>query len=93
MSVGKYKGEPGVRQPEWFDQGTCRVEKRANEIFFPVAEADEGPAKKICKRCPVIETCLDFAIETRQPDGIWGGKNFKERRALRNRRQKRKASV
>ncbi|MGH8898284.1 MAG: WhiB family transcriptional regulator [Egibacteraceae bacterium] len=32
-------------------------------------------AKTICGRCKVSAHCLDWAIETNQHDGIWGGKS------------------
>ena len=39
-------------------------------------------AKSICATCPVRTPCLDFALEIREPHGIWGGLNESERRAL-----------
>jgi WhiB family redox-sensing transcriptional regulator len=35
----------------------------------------------------VRQACLDFAIDTRQHDGIWGGLTEIERRRVRRRRQ------
>jgi hypothetical protein len=37
----------------------------------------------ICRRCPVQAQCLEWAIETRQRDGIWGGMDLTERAAYR----------
>lgn len=56
-------------------------------VFFPLTDEDAGPAKAICAACPVREQCLDYALETRQGDGIWGGLTEVERRRLRRRRQ------
>lgn len=39
-------------------------------------------ARNICGRCDVREECLIAALR-RNEDGIWGGLNIKERRALR----------
>jgi WhiB family redox-sensing transcriptional regulator len=55
--------------------------------FFPSPD-DLGAisrAKAICAGCPVADDCLAFAIETRQPDGIWGGMTPKERARVRRR--------
>lgn len=45
-----------------------------------------GEAKAICAQCPVRAACLEFAIATNQPYGIWGGANASERRSIRRRR-------
>jgi WhiB family redox-sensing transcriptional regulator len=39
----------------------------------------------VCSKCEVRLECLDFAITTRQQEGIWGGLNPKERQRLRRR--------
>jgi WhiB family redox-sensing transcriptional regulator len=57
-------------------------------VFFPVSETFAGEAKTICAACPVAEQCLEYAIETHQPDGVWGGLTAVERHRLVRRRQK-----
>ncbi|MEU7900687.1 WhiB family transcriptional regulator [Nonomuraea sp. NPDC049152] len=57
------------------------------EIFFPISLQGAGHAqveraKAICHGCPVRRPCLDYAITTRQADGVWGGTDPAERRAL-----------
>lgn len=58
-----------------------------NTLFFPASDAvDEGSiekAKAICAVCPVIDDCLEYALETNQRSGIWGGTSEKERKSLR----------
>ena len=39
-------------------------------------------AKKVCRSCAVIEPCLQWALETGQDSGVWGGLSEDERRAL-----------
>ncbi len=46
----------------------------------------ESEAKSVCHECQVIEPCLEFAMETNQKYGIWGGLNEKERASLKRRR-------
>jgi WhiB family redox-sensing transcriptional regulator len=57
------------------------------ELFFPLSSI--GPAveqvnqaKSVCTRCPVCAQCLDFALATRQPHGIWGGTSEDERQRI-----------
>lgn len=75
----------------WDDEGwrvraACR--NTDPDLFFPAGTA--GPAfvqiraaQAVCRSCPVREPCLQFALETNQEAGIWGGKNEDERRKLR----------
>ena len=80
------KEQATLKAPQdWRDQAECR-DLDVN-LFFPVSEEDEAPAKDVCAVCPVREECLDWAIATRQSDGIWGGLNETERRRERRRRQ------
>ncbi|MFD7283772.1 WhiB family transcriptional regulator [Streptomyces sp. NPDC059862] len=46
-----------------------------------------GPQRS--RRCPVVEQCLDWAIQVGQVEGIWGGMTDSERRALRRRQARR----
>jgi WhiB family redox-sensing transcriptional regulator len=51
-------------------------EKRGEKL------AREAVAKRICAACPVRQPCLDYALETREGHGVWGGLNETERRAI-----------
>lgn len=71
----------------WRDQGACRGEDPG--LWFP---SDRRPhfdqialAKAICGRCPVRETCLQWAETTPELYGIWGGLTEQERAAARHR--------
>lgn len=70
---------------EWRDEAACAG--LDTNIFFPVTEAEAAQAKSVCASCPVREECLEWAISTRQGDGVWGGLTEDERRRLRRRRQ------
>ena len=70
----------------WRDEAACL--RTDASLFFPVgttgAAADQiQAAKKVCHTCPVQAACLQFAFETNQEAGIWGGKDEDERRRLR----------
>ena len=43
------------------------------------------PAKAVCARCPVAADCREWAIRTRQTNGVWGGLDEVELRKLRRR--------
>ena len=69
----------------WRLDAACRDLDTA--IFFPETEDAAAVAKAICAACPVREACLEFALITRQDDGVWGGLDENERRRARRRRQ------
>lgn len=71
---------------DWRQKAACIGEDP--ELFFPVGTT--GPAleqaeraKAICQRCDVINECLQWALDTNQDAGVWGGTSEEERRALR----------
>lgn len=73
----------------WRDHAACRHEDP--DLFFPIGNT--GPAlvqteqaKAICHRCPVQERCLEWAMDTGQAIGVWGGTSETERRSLQRRR-------
>lgn len=81
--------------PSWQHLAACRGED-ASFFFAPSyferrseKVAREAVAKAICIRCPVREECLDFALEVRDPHGVWGGLNEMERRTLVRERERR----
>lgn len=57
-----------------------------NGLFFPGPEATEHSverAQSICSMCPVTGACLQYAFETNQRSGIWGGTTEDHRKSLR----------
>jgi len=42
-------------------------------------------AKQVCARCKVSQACLQWALESGQDSGVWGGLSEDERRALKRR--------
>lgn len=81
-----------VQQGTWWDGAACRGQDAS--VFFAPSYfekreeklAREAIAKSICARCPVRLECLEYALATREPHGVWGGLNEMERRALLRRR-------
>jgi len=61
------------------------------EIFYPAPDAEDVvDAKAVCRECLVQEICLEFALQVREKEGVWGGATEKERRRIL--RQRRRAS-
>ena len=60
------------------------------EIFYPDDDDQAAAAKVVCDVCSVRETCLEFALQGREKEGVWGGATEKERRRII--RQRRRAS-
>jgi WhiB family redox-sensing transcriptional regulator len=61
------------------------------EIFYPATEDDDvADAKAVCTACGVQELCLEWALQVREKEGVWGGATEKERRRIL--RQRRRAS-
>ena len=68
------------------------------ELFFPISLQGPGQsqverAKAVCRTCPVREACLDYAINSRQTHGVWGGTDPEQRRALIPRAEPRRETV
>jgi WhiB family transcriptional regulator, redox-sensing transcriptional regulator len=68
----------------WMSRGACRGGDPG--LFFPLSESGSSlwqieQARAICRRCPVLTTCLRYAMDTGQ-EGIWGGTTDDERRAI-----------
>ena len=76
---------------DWRDNGLCNKRGEDAEDWFPVGSGAEAVAagnhaKAVCWRCPVMETCGQWALENREPVGIWGGLDEAERRKILRRR-------
>lgn len=71
---------------KWQDDALCaQVDP---EAFFPEKGGSTRQPKKICKSCEVREECLEYALETSQRFGIWGGMSERERHKLEKQRTK-----
>lgn len=73
--------------PDWMDEAECRG---ATHVMFPNGgqgrghSADYGPALAICARCPVLDECWAWVVETipayeiRTSGGVWAGRRPNE---------------
>lgn len=81
---------------DWRHRAKCR--EVDPELFFPIGNT--GPAllqieeaKAVCRQCPVMESCLEWALSTGQDAGVWGGMSEDERRALKRQRVRNRAQA
>jgi WhiB family redox-sensing transcriptional regulator len=71
-----------VRRPDWQADALCKEYPTVN--FFPEVGESAKEAREVCSKCLCRAECLAYGIETRSV-GIWGGKTFREREAMRRR--------
>lgn len=72
---------------EWREQAACLPYPAI--MFFGLDDCEtpverrtrEDQAKEICARCGVKQECLEYAVGTKEPYGIWGGLTEIERKA------------
>ncbi|MDP9069424.1 MAG: WhiB family transcriptional regulator [Actinomycetota bacterium] len=72
---------------EWRESAACLPYPAI--LFFGVDDNEsaterrsrEEEAKAICAECVVRADCLEYALEMREPYGIWGGLTELERKA------------
>ena len=74
-------------EPAWMADGVCRRNRIPVDVFFPAAESGtqqrlQRDAISICRSCPVVEQCRDYAIEHHLV-GVWGATTERQRRHLR----------
>ena len=89
--MSAYTGQtPDTQRPvDWRTDALCRKEDAEN--WFPVgatpaAKAAKRHAKAVCFTCPALQACGRWALDNREPVGVWGGMTEAERRKILRRR-------
>lgn len=71
---------------DWLQHAACAgIDSRA---FFAIgnhARAQVNAARRVCAACPVRQQCADWAIETGERNGVWGGMSQQQLRQKRRR--------
>lgn len=81
----------------WLGVNCTNLDPAQLAAFFPakpISQRQALAAKAICngtdgklaRPCPLVSQCLDWALETKQSDGVWGGHSSRERIRLRKER-------
>ncbi|MCQ8833749.1 WhiB family transcriptional regulator [Streptomyces malaysiensis] len=60
------------------------------ELFFPIGNTAPAlrqikKAKAVCRHCPLMESCLQGALERGEAFGVWGGTDEDDRRRMKRR--------
>jgi len=76
-------------EPEtWRADAECERLGVPTHVFFSDDLGDIAQAKRICADCPVLESCLEGAMNRREPWGVWGGQLFRNGHILANKRRR-----
>lgn len=71
--------------PTWFDDANCLGTDP--EAFFPEKGGSTREAKAVCTRCTVAAECLDYALDSDERFGIFGGLSEHARRHIKKTRE------
>lgn len=68
----------------WRADAACvHVTREEQDYFFSEDDNELMMAQVICASCPVTAECLQYALETGQPAGVYGMHTEKDRRTLK----------
>lgn len=71
-----------IAPPEkWVEEAIC-PQVGDWDLWFPEGGTNPRDARKVCLQCPVRADCLEWAIRTGQPYGVYGGFTDGERKSL-----------
>ncbi|MGH9136023.1 MAG: WhiB family transcriptional regulator [Acidimicrobiales bacterium] len=70
----------------WRQQAACKGLDPT--IFYPISDEEADMAKSVCDQCAVREPCLEYALGSRERDGVWGGATERERRRIIRQRRR-----
>ena len=66
---------------EWKLEGVCRTVDP--DLWYPENSSPAWEAKRLCRNCPVVTQCLEYALDNKEMFGIWGGLSPRERQRIR----------
>lgn len=74
---------------EWRRDALCAHE--SPDLFFPLGHSEQAErqaeeAKRVCEHCQVRDSCLAWALDFGPSEGVFGGTDPDERRAILHRR-------
>ncbi len=74
-----------IDEASWKLHGACNGLDAS--IFYPnddddPLELNANEAKEVCAGCHVRVSCLEYALASRERDGVWGGATARERRKI-----------
>jgi WhiB family redox-sensing transcriptional regulator len=80
---------PAAGTTAWWADARCNDGAGTmTALFFSEELQDIARAKQLCAKCPVLVSCLEGAIERREPWGVWGGQLFLNGKILASKRRR-----
>ncbi|GAA2228507.1 MULTISPECIES: WhiB family transcriptional regulator [Kitasatospora] len=86
---------PGAFEDRWEWQYRAACRDADFRLFFhppgergPAHDDRDAAAKRVCAHCAVRTACLEYALDSREAHGVWGGLTVEERRAALRTRQR-----
>lgn len=77
LRAGSYV-QRGVPDFHWDPRLPCATVNP--DVMFPELAEDVAVAQKICRPCPFRQACHQWAVDTAQAYGVWGGITEQQRR-------------
>lgn len=72
---------------EWLDYAACAGQDV--DAFFPNGGRGRSElARTLCATCPVVNECLNYAMDRPWLAGVWGGMSAHQRRDIRRKDRK-----
>jgi WhiB family redox-sensing transcriptional regulator len=81
----KPKPRPLFIDEDWVQYAVCPTTDP--EIFHPEKGQSSLEAIRVCRRCPAVEPCLDYALKHKET-GVWGATSENQRRTIRRERRR-----
>lgn len=86
-----------VQSTDWREDARCA--SLPKDVFFSYSDSNKGgprnqreirvrKARAVCRLCPVIDKCYEFAVKNNEPHGIWAGTLPEQRKYLYKRFRK-----
>lgn len=69
-----------VGDDRWMNDAACAGQ--GPDVMFPVTDAKQRRAARVCGGCPVRQECLRYALDNRIEWGVWGGLTEAQRRSV-----------
>lgn len=74
-----------IEARNWCTKAKCKDMQTRD--FYPGRGESTFHIKTICRGCPVVKPCLEFAMRNREKFGVWGATSERERRKMRSAQQ------
>ena len=85
-----YLEPEGAASLDWQDRAACAGAD--TDRFFPWGGKTPADLVALCRSCPVVEACREYALARDWITGVWGGTTWNERDRIRRERRAARAT-